>query len=596
MNIMLVGNPNAGKSTIFNALTGKHAKVGNWHGVTVGVAEGKMKLGDSEYTVCDLPGIYSLDSMSMEEGVTRDYLSSHPSDFALFVSECSGLERTLPLLRSVCAEGKRACLVLTKSADFYRNGGKLDVNLLSARLGLPVFLADARSRRGVSALKARLTACLSAPSVTLRDEPLTGAYSKGEAKLSAADRLLCNGFFCIPLFFLLLFGAFYATFGTGMPGTLLKDAVERFFKQFLAGKAEAIASPVVRGFLIDGILNGLGSVLCFIPQISVLFLALILMEESGFLSRLAMLTDGLFAKVGLNGRAIFSLLMGFGCTAAAILTTRGLDDKRIQRRVILCLPYISCSAKLPVFLALSASFFDNPFFAVLLLYSLGVGLSFSTALLLRGKEPPPFVLELSPLQIPNALFVLKSLLFQLKQFIIKTATVILAFFLLSWLLSSFDFSFRYCQAEESMLATICAGLKYLFAPIGCCDWRIAYAALSGLVAKENVAGVLAMFCGGFPYSAKSAFAFAVFVLTCSPCVSAIAATARETGRRRAALYAMMQTGSALLFSYAAYYALNGGWAVLFAAVAMFIAVRIIRKKTGEKVRGAGGNLSAKYYG
>ncbi|MDE7158039.1 MAG: hypothetical protein K2N74_00530, partial [Clostridiales bacterium] len=288
-------------------------------------------------------------------------------------------------------------------------------------------------------------------------------------------------------------------------------------------------------------------------------------------------------------------LMGFGCTAAAILTTRGLDDKKIQRRVILCLPYISCSAKLPVFLALSASFFTNPFLAVVLLYALGIGLSFVAALLMKEKKAPAFVLELAPLQIPNPVFVLKSLLFQIKQFIIKVATVILAFFLLSWILSSFNFAFRPCAVEESMLAFFCGGLKYLFAPLGMGDWRIAYAALSGLVAKENVAGALAMFYGAFPFSAASAFSFATFILACSPCVSAIAASAREVGWKRALLYALIQTGSALLLSYAMYFALLGGAVYLAVAVVPVVAIWLIGKKQIEKVRGKRGKLLKKLH-
>lgn len=322
----------------------------------------------------------------------------------------------------------------------------------------------------------------------------------------------------------------------------------------------------------------------FLPQIAMLYLFLILLEESGLMSRLAALTDGIFSRFGLNGRAVFSLLMGFGCTAAAIATTRGLEDKKIQRRVILCLPYISCSAKLPVYLALSASFFPNPFVAVVLLYSLGVALSFFAALFLKEKEREPFLLELAPLQIPRPVFVLKSLLFQVKQFIIKVATVILAFFLASWLLSSFDFTFTFCKAEESMLAVLCGGLKYLFAPVGMNDWRIAYAALSGLVAKENVAGSLYLFFGEtFPFGARSAFSFAVFMLAASPCVSAIAACAREVGKRRALLYAAVQTGSALLLSYTTYFALSFGTACIF-ILPVPIAFLIAGKHVFENLR------------
>ena len=583
--LYLVGNPNAGKSTLFNCLTGGHAKVGNWHGVTVGALAGEMKEGERRIRVFDLPGIYSTDSMSMEEGFTRDFLLSHPDGAVVFVSECASLERSLPFLLSLAKEGRKIALVLTKERMFRKEGGEIRTDALSERLHIPVYSADGQSK---AALKKRLFRFLELPSATPADDvSLEGIYRAGENKLSRIDSLLCNQFFCIPAFFLLFLAVFYVTFAPGWAGDIMKQAVDRFFSETLSGMTEAISSPVLRSFVQQGLLASLGSVLCFLPQIALLFAALILLEESGLMSRLAVAADGIFAKVGLNGRAVFSLLMGFGCTAAAILTTRGLDDKKIQRRVILCLPYISCSAKLPVYLALSAGFFSNPFAAVVLLYAMGAGISFVVALLLKGKEEPAFILEVAPLQIPRPLFVLKSLLFQIKQFIIKTATIILAFFLVSWLLSFFNFRFEFTDVEGSMLASFCGGLKFLFAPIGCGDWKMAYAALSGLVAKENIAGMLAVFYGEFPFGAASAFAFAAFVLTCSPCVSAISAAAREVGMRRALLYALVQTGSALIFSYLVYFALCGGAIYLFCALALIAAISLLGKKQVETVRRRG---------
>lgn len=593
MKILLVGNPNAGKSTLFNLLTGAHEKVGNWHGVTVDAAERETQLGGSKVTLCDLPGIYSMESMSMEEKYTRDYLLENTSSPVVFVSECAGLERSLPLFFSLIQNGRRAVLVLTKKKIFEREGGKINVEELEKRIGIPVIVCDKKRRKE---FKEELNALLNAPKrlCSGQKDLLDGIYTPVCEGLSRVDRLLCNGFICIPFFIVLLLFAFFFTFAKGLPGDLMKSGVESLFCDVLGGYAQKISSPVVRSLVADGILGSIGGVLSFLPQIALLFFFLTVMDESGFLSRLAMLTDGFFAKLGLNGRATFSLLMGFGCSAAAILTTRGLDDKKIQRRVILSLPYIPCSAKLPVFLALSASFFENPFFAVVVLYALGTGFSLLVAFLLRGNTPP-FVMELAPLQIPRPAFVLKSLLFQIKQFIIKVATAVTAFFLLSWLLSSFSFSFAFCEAEESMLATLCGGLKFLFAPIGMGDWRIAYAALSGLVAKENVAGALMMFYGGFPYSFQSAFAFAVFMLCCSPCVSAIAASAREVGWKRAFLYALVQTVSALLLSYVAYFMLMGGAVYVAVAVVPLVAFIIIRKHKREKIPRKRRNSAEKLY-
>lgn len=577
VKILLLGNPNAGKSTLFNALTNGHARVGNWHGVTVGALEGKAKLGGNRVTVCDLPGIYTVEGTSIEEAYARDYVNAHPDDHVLFVSECSTLSRALPLFSEI-GKGRKAALVLTKRKQFLRAGGRIDAEELARRLKIDVIDAEA----GAKTLKKRVEEFLSAPSVYGGETDLEGCYAPPKEGLSRADRFLLNGFVSFPLFFVLLFAAFFLTFSRYGPGDYLKSCIDSFFNGYLAGKAEGVASPVLRSFLCNGLLGGLGGVLCFLPQIALLYTFLIMLEESGLFSRLAVLLDGAFAKIGLSGRAVFSLLLGFGCTAAAILSTRSLDDKAVQRRTILCLPYISCSAKLPVFLTLSASLFSNPLLAVVLLYALGVGLSFLTAIFLK-RDKPPFVLELPPLQIPRPVFVLKTLLYQLKQFIIKVATVVLAFFLVSWLLSSFDFSFRFCAMEESMLAKICSALSFLFAPAGMNDWRIAYCALSGLIAKENIAGMLAVFYGEFPYSPQSAFAFSVFVLTCSPCVSAIAATAREVGVKRALLYALFQTVSALIACYFTYYALTGFAFVLLIPVLLGLIVNLLRGKKIEKL-------------
>ncbi len=588
MSVLLVGNPNAGKSTLFNRLTRGHARVGNWHGVTVGALEGEAKLAGRRVKIVDLPGIYSAKGVSMEEKLACDYLEAHPADALLFVAECETFPRVLPLAAALTAGGRRAGIALTKRRRFGRLGGQIDPSALGSRLGVPVFFAESRD------LGRHISDILDAPPRAIPRVPLSDAlYRPVREGLSRADSLLLNGAFGIPFFFLLLLAAFFVTFAEGMPGALMKEGVERLFTDVLGGYARRIASPVVRSLLADGLLPGLGSVLSILPQIMLLYLALILLEESGLFSRFAILTDGLFSRLGLNGRAAFSLLMGFGCTAAAILTTRGLDDKRMQRRVILCLPYISCSAKLPVYLALSASLFPEPFLAVAGMYALGVAMSFLVALLLKGA-PPPFVLELAPLQLPRPLFVAKSLLFQLKQFIIKVATVILAFFLASWLLSSFDFSFRLVAAEGSMLAAVCGGLGFLFAPAGMNDWRITYAALSGLIAKENVAGAIAMFYGAFPYGRASAFAFAVFILACSPCVSAIAAAAREVGAGRALLYAALQTASALLLSYLAYFCARGGAVYLAIAAAPVVAL-VIMGKNFEKLSRSGKRHSSRLH-
>ena len=573
MKLLLIGNPNAGKSTLYNALTGGHARVGNWHGVTVSALEGEAMLSGNRVKIADLPGVYSADGLSMEERAACAYLEACPEGVVCLVTECAALPRSLALL-SALAKGRRAILVLTKKRQFVRQGGKLEERELERCLGIPVVSAEGvpprelRERVGEALLRAGLMRGASEEGRSLPKE----VYMRAPMRLTKFDRFLLHPAAACAVFAFLLAAAFFLTFSPVGPGGLLKGLIEALIAQIKEAFQTHIPSPVLCSFVGEGLVGSVGGVLCFLPQIGMLFFFLSLLEESGLLSRLAFFTDGTLSRVGLSGRAVFSLLMGFGCTAAAILSTRGLDDKKMQRRVILCLPYLSCSAKLPVYLTLASSFFQDQFLAALLLYVLGAGLSFAVLLFMGGEKGAPFVLEFAPLRLPEAKTIAKALCFQLKQFIIKLGTVILAFFIASWLLSSFDFAFRFVPVEESMLAHLCGGLKWLFAPVGMEDWRIAYAALSGLVAKENVAASLELFFSVFPYGARSAFALAVFVLASSPCVSAVAAAAREVGAKLALLYAVAETAGALLLCYLVYFLTGLGASAVLPLIAAVILI------------------------
>lgn len=594
--LLLLGNPNAGKSTLFNALTGGHARVGNWHGVTVSALEGEALLSGNRVRVADLPGVYCADGLSMEERAACAYLKVHPEGVVCLVSECAALPRSLALL-SALAKERRAFLVLTKKRQFVRQGGKLEERELERVLGIPVVSAEGvpprvlRERVGEALLRAGPLGAASEEGRSLPKE----AYTRAPMRLTKFDRFLLHPAAAFALFALLLAAAFFLTFSPVGPGGLLKGLIEALIDQIKEAFQTHIPSPVLCSFVGEGLVGSVGGVLCFLPQIGMLFLFLTLLEESGLLSRLAFFTDGTLSRAGLSGRAVFSLLMGFGCTAAAILSTRGLDDKRMQRRVIWCLPYLSCSAKLPVYLTLASSFFQDQFLAALLLYVLGAGLSFAVLLFLGGEKGAPFVLEFAPLRLPEAKTVAKALCFQLKQFIIKLGTVILAFFIASWLLSSFDFAFRFVPVEESMLAHLCGGLKWLFAPVGMEDWRIAYAALSGLVAKENVAASLELFFPVFPYGARSAFALAVFVLASSPCVSAVAAAAREVGIKPALLYAVAETAGALLLSYFVYFLTGLGASAALPLIAAVILISVFGRTFRAGIHRKRGNFAQKLH-
>lgn len=634
MKILLIGNPNVGKTTLFNALTGAHNRTGNYHGVTVGVSERPSRfpvLG----TVCDLPGLYSLDGLSMEEKLAGDYIEKQTGEYlAVQVADAAHLKRSLKLTESLLARGIPVVLAVTMCRQFRARGGEIDCVKLGGALGVRCFEADALRKKSVKAFAEALGAFF--PSLPRYRETCRLAGSKGkhfedffpeekenstdgaerdknagakrerkaalkpgnaagegadgaaektrtavrkevrktegyvpaDSRTNRLNRLCLNGFFALPAFFVLAGLVFFVTFGTGMPGDFLKTLFEALIERVAGFAGGAIDSPIVRSLVCEGLIKGAGSVFSFIPQIALMYLFLDILEESGFMSALAFMTDGLFSKIGLSGRAAFSVLLGYGCTAAAVTSTRALEDKSIQRRAVSALYFVPCSAKLPVYLTLLSSVFENTFLGAVILYVLGTGMGLAVAAFLK-KDDSVFLMELADICVPDILFVAKKLLFQIRQFIIKVSTTVLVFTLVVWFLSSFSFAGA-VAAEDSFLAHICGALKYAFYPMGITDWRAAFAAVSGIIAKENIAGMIAvLFPEGFAFSFPSACAYLTFVALIPPCVSAITACSRELGRKTAWGYAGMQTVFAFVCAYLVYFLLTGGAGILLTALAAF---------------------------
>lgn len=581
LKVVLAGNPNAGKTTLFNALTKSRLTTGNWHGVTTRPAYKEA----GGIVFADVPGMYSFNSYSMEEDSAAAEIRA--ADAVINVVDGLTLANSLTLTRAIIAVNGNVVVYVTKLKQLKRRGGRIDFSALSRLLGVPVTgnlkelkaellrITDSKrnSLRGKEEGKSAFADCNGAPVqskstlfVNCKSAPLTTAadmsrrdferalneaYYGGNCTLTRAERLFYNRYFALFFFIFAILATFFFAFFPGMPGDFLKGLTEELISEKLYGAAASLLPDgKVRSLLCDGIIGGAGGVLSFIPQLAVLYTFLTLLDESGVMSALSFVTDGLFAKVKLSGRAAFSLISGFGCTAAAILTTRGFTSPATQRRAVAVLAYIPCGAKMPVFLTLLSPLFKNPFPVISAFYFAGVAITFVACFFMRGGEEE-LLSEVTPISLPAPAAVIKKLCFYLKGFIIKVATAVMLFCVVSWVLSNFTFAFAPCDLENSMLADISRAISPLFAPMGLADWRLSYAMISGFAAKENVAATINMLMPeGAGLDIASALAAAAFILTCPACVSAFSASCKEVGLKTTLKFYGVQLIVAFLSGYA----------------------------------------------
>ncbi len=541
LNVVLAGNPNAGKTTLFNSLTHSRLRTGNFHGVTT--APASKTLDGITYT--DVPGMYSFNSYTMEEDSAAAACKS--ADIIINVVDATTLENSLNLTRRLISLNQNTVVYVTKLDLLKRRGGRLNAEKLAAYLGVPVLTCSAKQLKNAVEERTFIKPEKSS------EIPFDEAYYGGNSKISRAEKLFYNKFFALFFFAAALTLTFFITFHPVMIGALLKDLTEELICVKLGGAlGSAIKNPFLSSFVVDGIIGGVGGVLSFIPQITLLYLVLILLDESGISSALTFVTDGLFEKAGLSGRAAFSLISGFGCTAAAIATTRGYAEEGARRKTIAVLPFIPCGAKMPVFLTFLSPLFKNPFPAVCALYFAGVALAIIVSAIIKGKGEG-LISEVTPISLPPLATTAKKLFFQVKSFIIKVTTYVFAFCTVSWLLSHISFTQGFCAPEESILGIFSRAVSYLFYPMGVKDWRLAYAALTGFAAKENVAATVAMLMPeGVGLGLAPSMGLCVFFLCCPACISAFGASVREIGFKRTALYNLAQ----LVFAFGAAYLIH----------------------------------------
>ena len=562
--IALAGAPNCGKTTLFNLITKSRGAVGNRPGVTVEKKYGALRANDG-FAVVDLPGTYSLNSKSPEERAAGEFLRAKGADCVIAVIDGAHPEHGLFLLLEILSTGVPAVAAINFADEIRRRGGSVNAAALSAELGIPCFLISARQNTGVDALisaaaKAACSAgrhaapCSAGGFRSLARELALRCFSAGAAseKAERLDRFLSENrfsfFCCVAAVLTVLILAF------GFPACVLTDLIDGFFEHgaaLLFNFLTAAGVPALAaGVLSDGALASFGKVISFLPQLGLLFFFVSLLEESGYLARAAFVTDKALRRLGLGGFAVIPLLLGLGCTVPAALAAKAARPAE-RRRLVSVLPFVPCSAKLPVYAFFAAALFRRApwlFVAAVYLASVSVGAVF--CLLTKGTTAQGFLMELPPLRLPSIKSVLTETALRCRAFAAKASTVIVSAGIFIWLLSHLDANFLPTEsAAESVLYTLCLLAEPLFAPVGLDKSAIA-ALACGVFAKEACLSVLLLLGGEF--SVLSALSFVIFFTFYTPCIAALTAIWRQTGAKTAVRIFLFQTALAYFLSFVFY--------------------------------------------
>ncbi len=559
--IALLGMPNTGKSTLFNRMTGASARVGNWPGITVELLTGKILLGSDIVEIVDLPGMYDLHGFSEDEQVVRHFLHDNVPDLALVVLNATQIERQLSLLLQLKQLNLNMVVLLNMADEAKKFGITIDTAKMTEALGIPIFLLSAKYGAGYGEALQAVTKALryTTPGMAeqLRDQLQQDGQIEAEmlrvlqhsvqvpARLpdnltDQLDRLMLHPWLGLPIFFGVMYLLFQAIFFFGQP---LQNGVNNLFTWLRdAAIAPLLASlpAALQGLLLDGIYNGLATVAAFVPLIVLFFLFMAIVEDTGYLSRAAFLMDALMAKMGLDGRSFVMLLMGFGCNVPALMGTRVMRSRSLRLLTMLVIPFSLCSARLQVFVFITAALF-SPKAAPLVLFSLylfSFGTAILTALLFKRYLPnsEPFVLELPPYRFPTLRQLVLRGWHEVYHFIHRASKFIVAGVVLVWLLTHLPPSAAPASAD-TLAGMVGAWLHPLFKPIGITA-ELTIALIFGFVAKEIVIGSLAVIygLGGQALSHSlamqldwvQAYSFMLFTLIYTPCLSAIATLRSES--------------------------------------------------------------------
>lgn len=681
ITIALAGNPNCGKTTLFNEITGSRQHVGNWPGVTVDKKDGIYKK-NKEVTILDLPGTYSLSPYSAEEIVARDYIVKEKPDAVINIVDATSIERNLYLTLQIMETRIPMVVALNMMDEVAARGDKIDCEKLSSTLGIPVVPIVARSGKGMHELMdAAIQVAKSGhkpEKVELFDDELANAIDsiadilggtdsdennwkaiklvendevvgktvpedkksaietlvkaanknadgdaeakiadyryryisevvkscvkKGhrtnqETKSDKLDKILTNRILALPIFAGVMYLLFAFTFsenflfieGLPSPGVWLAGVVEELWGALTgvleAGLEAAGASEWAFSLVIDGVMEGIGAVVGFLPLVLVLFLLLSFLEDSGYMARVAFVMDRIFRHFGLSGRSFIPMLMGFGCSVPALMASRTLESDKDRKITMMITPFMSCGAKLPIYAMFAVTLFadSNQTAIIFSVYMLGIAVAILSALILNKfafkSDTSNFIMELPQYRIPTLKSVLIHAWEKVKGFAIKAGTIIFASTVLIWLLSNFNFS-GMCDMEESFLASIGNAIKWIFIPLGFADWRASVGVVTGWIAKENIVATFGQLFGGVNeetveaimageqalpaisevFTKVSAYSYMAFNLLCMPCFAAVGAIRREMGSWKWTLRAV---GFQMLTAYIVALIINTAGSLIF---------------------------------
>ena len=639
IKIALAGNPNCGKTTLFNALTGSNQFVGNWPGVTVEKKEGKLK-GHKDVTIMDLPGIYSLSPYTLEEVVARNYLINERPDAILNIVDGTNIERNLYLSTQIMELGIPVIMAVNMMDIVEKNGDKIHIDKLAKKLGCEVVTISALKGTGIkeAADKAVQIAQKKGAAVPVHefDKDVEAVIRTVESKLGSdivneqkrffaikllekddkiteqmksvpdvsaeikqledkfdddtesiitneryvyissiigdcvtknkknamttsdkIDRIVTNRWLALPIFAVVMWVVYYVSVTT--VGTFVTDWTnDVLFGEIIPPAIENLLNAIhcadwLQGLILDGIVAGVGAVLGFVPQMLVLFLFLAFLESCGYMARVAFIMDRIFRKFGLSGKSFIPMLIGSGCGVPGIMASRTIENDRDRKMTIMTTTFVPCGAKLPIIALIAGALFNGASWVAPSAYFVGIAAIICSGIILKktklfAGDPAPFVMELPAYHWPTVSNVLRSMWERGWPFIKKAGTIILMSTIVLWFLMNFgwvDGSFGMLEAEQlndSILASIGSVIAPLFAPLGWGDWKMAVAAVSGLIAKENVVGTFGILFGfgevaedgaeiwgqlAGSLSTVAAYSFLVFNLLCAPCFAAMGAIKRE---------------------------------------------------------------------